>query len=174
MPLVFHLGNSQVSVYRTHWSYSGLLVHFVYDEIIDHFRTSIFWTGQVNIFSLLVLGQVNFWNVSTDLRKVEGTSHWGHRLRPWARYFSHIAKYWLNPENVPTWLKNCWQGIKSQPKKQTNKTFTHEWYLTIWPYDYCHASSELLWMTRGRRIFDDNWMIFSINLQKKNLCCGSH
>ena len=35
--------------------------------MIDHCRTSTFWPGQVNVFSLLVPGQVDFCNISTAL-----------------------------------------------------------------------------------------------------------
>ena len=36
--------------------------------MIDHCRTSTFWPGQGNVFSLLVPGQVDFCNISTALR----------------------------------------------------------------------------------------------------------
>ena len=46
------------------------LSHFVCDEMIDQCRTSIFSSGQVKLFSLLVHGQVDFCNISTALSKV--------------------------------------------------------------------------------------------------------
>ena len=47
-----------------------VMVHLVCDEIIDHCRTSIFWSGQVIFFSLLVPGQMDLCDISTDLDSI--------------------------------------------------------------------------------------------------------